>query len=60
MYTGPVDTVADYFGARGHPCPGNYNPADWIMVRPCLLSFSSLPEDSLLSILIFCLPFGFW
>lgn len=31
MYQGPVDSVADYFGARGHPCPRNYNPADWIM-----------------------------
>ncbi|GAX22290.1 ATP-binding cassette, subfamily G (WHITE), member 2 [Fistulifera solaris] len=31
MYQGPVSTIADYFGARGHPCPRNYNPADWIM-----------------------------
>jgi ABC-type multidrug transport system ATPase subunit len=31
MYQGPVPAVADYFGARGHACPRNYNPADWMM-----------------------------
>lgn len=33
MYQGAVSEVPDYFGARGHPNPPNYNPADWIMVR---------------------------
>jgi len=31
MYQGPVPDVPAYFGARGHPNPPNYNPADWIM-----------------------------
>jgi hypothetical protein len=31
MYQGPVPDVPEYFGARGHPNPPNYNPADWIM-----------------------------
>ena len=31
MYQGPVSHVSEYFGARGHPCPPNYNPADFIM-----------------------------
>jgi ABC-type multidrug transport system ATPase subunit len=32
MYQGPVHQVTDYFTARGHPCPVNYNPSDWMMV----------------------------
>jgi len=31
MYQGPVAGVPNYFGARKHPNPPNYNPADWIM-----------------------------
>jgi ABC-type multidrug transport system ATPase subunit len=31
MYQGGVADVPSYFAARGHPCPPNYNPADWIM-----------------------------
>jgi ABC-type multidrug transport system ATPase subunit len=31
MYQGPVAEVPNYFGARNHPNPPNYNPADWIM-----------------------------
>lgn len=31
MYEGAVSAVPDYFGARNHPNPPNYNPADWIM-----------------------------
>jgi hypothetical protein len=31
MYHGAVGNVPSYFGDRGHPCPPNYNPADWIM-----------------------------
>jgi hypothetical protein len=31
MYQGAVTDVPDYFSARGHPNPPNYNPADWIM-----------------------------
>lgn len=31
MYEGPVAAVPAYFGARNHPNPENYNPADWIM-----------------------------
>lgn len=51
MYQGPVSYVADYFGARGHPCPRNYNPADWIMKIAQKVSIEDLeqagffPED---------------
>ncbi|CAJ1939321.1 unnamed protein product [Cylindrotheca closterium] len=31
MFQGPVAEVNTFFEARGHPCPPNYNPADWIM-----------------------------
>ena len=31
MYQGPVSEVPSYFKRCGHPCPPNYNPADWIM-----------------------------
>jgi ABC-type multidrug transport system ATPase subunit len=31
MYQGAVAAVPEYFGARNHPNPPNYNPADWIM-----------------------------
>ena len=31
MYQGHVQNVQSYFGDRGHPCPPNYNPADWVM-----------------------------
>jgi hypothetical protein len=40
MYQGTVENVSDYFGARGHPLPPRYNPADWIMVRAPGLLFS--------------------
>jgi ABC-type multidrug transport system ATPase subunit len=33
MYQGSVKDVPSWFGARGHPIPRNYNPADWIIVR---------------------------
>ena len=33
LYHGPVDSVTDYFEERGYPCPKDYNPADWILVR---------------------------
>jgi ABC-type multidrug transport system ATPase subunit len=32
LYNGPVASVPEYFRVRGHPCPRNYNPADWILV----------------------------
>lgn len=32
MYQGPVNVVDEYFGAREHPLPPKYNPADWIMI----------------------------
>lgn len=31
MYQGAVSAVPDYFAARGHANPPNYNPADFIM-----------------------------
>jgi ABC-type multidrug transport system ATPase subunit len=31
MFQGAVEDVPSYFEERGHPCPLNYNPADWIM-----------------------------
>jgi len=42
MYQGAVSDVPDYFGARNHPNPPNYNPADWIMNVA-----QSTPEDRL-------------
>jgi ABC-type multidrug transport system ATPase subunit len=38
LYNGPVAAVPEYFGARGYPCPINYNPADWVLVS---LAFNS-------------------
>mmetsp|Transcript_7178 Transcript_7178/g.11911 ORF Transcript_7178/g.11911 Transcript_7178/m.11911 type:complete len:351 (-) Transcript_7178:307-1359(-) len=32
MYQGAVAVVDEYFGAREHPLPPKYNPADWIMI----------------------------
>jgi ABC-2 type transporter len=31
VYQGPVPSIPDYFEVRGRPCPGRYNPADWVM-----------------------------
>lgn len=42
MYQGPVSGVTDYFSARAYPCPTNYNPADWIMVRSFLRNKAGL------------------
>lgn len=41
MYQGSVQEISTFFGARGHPVPRNYNPADWCMVSLCLLSFDA-------------------
>ena len=32
MYQGSVQDIATFFGARGHPVPRHYNPADWYIV----------------------------
>jgi ABC-type multidrug transport system ATPase subunit/ABC-type multidrug transport system permease subunit len=31
MYQDSVQNVPTFFADRGHPCPPNYNPADWVM-----------------------------
>jgi len=31
LYSGTALGVPEYFGARSHPMPANYNPSDWIM-----------------------------
>jgi ABC-type multidrug transport system permease subunit len=31
LFQGSVRSVPSFFGARGHPCPLTYNPADWII-----------------------------
>ena len=31
LYQGSVPNAQDYFEHRGHPCPANYNPADWFI-----------------------------
>lgn len=31
MYNGSVNKIPQYFEARNHPVPPNFNPADWIM-----------------------------
>jgi ABC-type multidrug transport system ATPase subunit len=36
MYQGSVKAIPSWFGARGHPIPRNYNPADWVIVS-CVL-----------------------
>jgi ABC-type multidrug transport system ATPase subunit len=47
MYQGPVPDVPEYFGARGHPNPPNYNPADWIMVRKNCFSLNHWIQSNL-------------
>jgi hypothetical protein len=42
MYQGAVAAVDEYFGAREHPLPPKYNPADWIMIVA-----QSVSEDEL-------------
>jgi ABC-type multidrug transport system ATPase subunit len=42
MYQGAVTEVPSFFAQRGHACPTNYNPADWIMNVA-----QSIPEDQL-------------
>jgi ABC-2 type transporter len=31
LFQGSVKSVPEFFAARGHPCPTNYNPADWVV-----------------------------
>ena len=45
MYQGSVRDVPDYFAARGHPNPANYNPADWIMNVAQSVDLKQLDED---------------
>ena len=45
MYNGPVPDVPAYFGARGHPNPPNYNPADWIMNVAQSTTLKQLDDD---------------
>eukprot|EP00543_Licmophora_paradoxa_P003728 CAMPEP_0202456442 /NCGR_PEP_ID=MMETSP1360-20130828/13682_1 /ASSEMBLY_ACC=CAM_ASM_000848 /TAXON_ID=515479 /ORGANISM="Licmophora paradoxa, Strain CCMP2313" /LENGTH=602 /DNA_ID=CAMNT_0049076239 /DNA_START=87 /DNA_END=1892 /DNA_ORIENTATION=- len=45
MYQGAVADVPDYFEARGHPNPPNYNPADWIMNVAQSISEKQLNDD---------------
>ena len=45
MYQGSVRDVPDYFAARGHPNPANYNPADWIMNVAQTVEIKQLDED---------------
>jgi ABC-type multidrug transport system ATPase subunit len=33
MYQGAVEDVPDFFRSKGFPCPDQFNPADFIMVR---------------------------
>ena len=42
MYQGPVACVGEYFAARGHACPENYNPSDWMMVSSATLPVIAL------------------
>jgi ABC-type multidrug transport system ATPase subunit/ABC-type multidrug transport system permease subunit len=51
LYQGSTTNVSNYFGARGYPCPNNFNPADWIVnvaqkYSPALLEKQGFfPED---------------
>ena len=45
MYQGSVSDVPDYFAARGHPNPPNYNPADWIMNVAQAVDLKQLDDD---------------
>jgi ABC-type multidrug transport system ATPase subunit len=45
MYEGPVAAVPAYFGARNHPNPENYNPADWIMKVAQSVELEQLEDD---------------
>jgi ABC-type multidrug transport system ATPase subunit len=31
LFQGPVKRVPEFFSARGHKCPANYNPADFVV-----------------------------
>lgn len=31
LFQGSVKSVPEVFASRGHPCPINYNPADWVI-----------------------------
>ena len=46
MYQGSVNAVPDYFGARGHPNPPNYNPGDWIMNVAQTVDVDTLKEHN--------------
>lgn len=45
MYQGPTDQVPEFFGARGHPNPPHYNPADWVMNVAQSVSKEQLEKD---------------
>ena len=45
MYQGSVQKVPRYFADRGHPCPPNYNPADWIMNVAQSVALDKLGQD---------------
>eukprot|EP00526_Cylindrotheca_closterium_P005215 CAMPEP_0113611804 /NCGR_PEP_ID=MMETSP0017_2-20120614/5762_1 /TAXON_ID=2856 /ORGANISM="Cylindrotheca closterium" /LENGTH=641 /DNA_ID=CAMNT_0000520797 /DNA_START=157 /DNA_END=2079 /DNA_ORIENTATION=+ /assembly_acc=CAM_ASM_000147 len=45
MFQGPVTETTTFFSQRGHPCPPNYNPADWIMRVALTRSIEDLEHD---------------
>lgn len=45
MYQGAVTDVPDYFAARGHENPPNYNPADWVMNVAQSITEAQLNDD---------------
>lgn len=45
MYQGAVSKIPEYFEARGHAIPANYNPADWIMTVAQKYTVDQLTKD---------------
>ena len=45
MFQGPTSEVPRYFGARGHPNPPHFNPADWIMQVAQSVPIDQLDKD---------------